>query len=480
MLPDHLCEEGPAHREEIKIPFNVILFFSTLLIISCGIHLTGHFYIFRFIARILFWIYESWSRLQHTLFYWYFLLCFNCYIRPKETTPDSTQSRDQQLDQQTLPETPTPDIEVLIPVRPQINFLQHNCINKIFSSVTFTDNAAHIIPTFTNLPVTVNTLHISDASRLHRDKQLEEFLIGEIHCHNFINQDLTFLHPSIIYETTTKEDSILPMSNPTAVPLNTSQETNQPQEEDSNPSQASLAELFFNTTRIANRPTPKQPVEPVLGLIPEEQCRKKEEPDLTLDELLGLSSCKDHIGTLLQTLDRLYVNQSSQFLPLAQEAKKLAKRIKEEEEASQWSGIPVEQLLNNSFTEQLNCIQTLQQITPLHSAKDHLPQDIITILERLGKVENTPFNKLCYLTENCADCYYTSVIKTFVKIVKRSATDRQIVLVTTARALKYLKDFRQGQSQLFTVLQKYHLVPDSLENLKSQFHFLKEDLPPET
>ena len=56
------------------------------------------------------------------------------------------------------------------------------------------------------------------------------------------------------------------------------------------------------------------------------------------------------------------MNQPSNFLPLAQEAKKLAKKIKAEEEALQWSEIPVEQLLNNSFTEQLNCIQSLQQI----------------------------------------------------------------------------------------------------------------------
>ena len=47
-------------------------------------------------------------------------------------------------------------------------------------------------------------------------------------------------------------------------------------------------------------------------------------------------------------------------------------------------------------------------------------------------------------------------------------------MVNTARALKYFKDFGQRQSQLFTVLEKYHLVPDSLENLQSQFHFLKE------
>ena len=189
------------------------------------------------------------------LFYWYFLLHFNCYIRPKETPLDSTQSRDQQLNQWTLPETFVPDTKVLITIRPQINFLWHNCINEIFNIVTFTANATHIIPTFTNLPVTVNTLQISDSPRLHRDKQLEEFLIGEIHCHNFINQDLTFLQPSTIYKTKTKEDTLLPEVNPTEVPLNASQETNQPQEEDSNLSQASqqsclLTELELPTGQL--------------------------------------------------------------------------------------------------------------------------------------------------------------------------------------------------------------------------------------
>ena len=102
---------------------------------------------------------------------------------------------------------------------------------------------------------------------------------------------------------------------------------------------------------------------------------------------------------------------------------------------------------------------------PLHTAKGHLPKDIITILERLGKVDNTPFNKLYYLAENCADRYYTSVIKTFVEIVKCSATDCQIILVNTARALKYLEDFDEQQS---------HLLPNNLENLQIQFSFLKK------
>ena len=48
------------------------------------------------------------------------------------------------------------------------------------------------------------------------------------------------------------------------------------------------------------------------------------------------------------------------------------------------------------------------------------------------------------------------------------------MLVNTARALKYLEAYGQRLSQLFTVLKKFHQVPDGLEDLKSQFYFLKE------
>ena len=44
-----------------------------------------------------------------------------------------------------------------------------------------------------------------------------------------------------------------------------------------------------------------------------------------------------------------------------------------------------------------------------------------------------------------------------------NASDRQIALVNTARALKYLESCGQRQSQLFTVLEKCHQVPDGLE-----------------
>ena len=270
MSQDHLCEEGPGYREEIDIPFNIILSFSLLLIISYGIHLNGHFYLFGLIARILFWIYHLWSRLHNTLFYWYFLLHFNHYIGQKETTLDSTQSRDHPADQQILPEIFAPDPDILLTTRPQITFLQYNDIDEILNFVTYVVNATHIIPIFPNLPVTISTLQISEAPILHRDKQLEEFLLGEKRCRNFINQDLTFLQPSTVYETTTLEDNIPSESNSTEVSLNTVQEINQPQEEGNNSTHSSLAELFYDSIRTANRPAPIQPVEPVIGLTPEE------------------------------------------------------------------------------------------------------------------------------------------------------------------------------------------------------------------
>ena len=189
--------------------------------------------------------------------------------------------------------------------------------------------------------------------------------------------------------------------------------------------------MLYNRNRVKNIAVPIQPVEPVVGLTLEEQRKKEEDPYLTLIELLGLTPCEEHITTPFQTLDGIYVNQPSRFLPLAKEAEKLAKKLKEEEEASQWSGIPIEKLLNQLFTEQLNYIQALQQIVPLHSAREHLPQDIITIFKQLGKVETTPFDKLYHLAQSCMDHYYTKVIQTFVELIKRNTANKQIVLVKT-------------------------------------------------
>ena len=117
----------------------------------------------------------------------------------------------------------------------------------------------------------------------------------------------------------------------------------------------------------------------------------------------------------------LYVNQPSHFLPLAQEAKKLAKKIKAEEKASQWSGIAVEQLLNNSFTEQLNCIQSLQQIVPLHAAKDHLQllpvtnapdtDAFLTVRSQITFFQQNHFDEICSVVTYIANA--THILPTF-------------------------------------------------------------------
>ena len=73
---------------------------------------------------------------------------------------------------------------------------------------------------------------------------------------------------------------------------------------------------------IPQEPLPIQPVEPVIGLTEEEQRQREEDPNLTINELLRLSSCEGLVTTPLQILDGQYVNKPSCFLPLVQEAQK--------------------------------------------------------------------------------------------------------------------------------------------------------------
>ena len=131
--------------------------------------------------------------------------------------------------------------------------------------------------------------------------------------------------------------------------------------------------------------------------------------------------------------------QPKRFLPLSQEAKKLVEELHKEEIASQWAGLLPKILLQESFLEQLDTLQALDQLAPLTAAKEHLPGDIIDILECLGKADNIPFNQLYHLAEDCTDRYYTKVIQTLTLLMKNSFHDRQLILVNTARALKFLE-----------------------------------------
>ena len=199
--------------------------------------------------------------------------------------------------------------------------------------------------------------------------------------------------------------------------------------------------------------TPVHPVEPVLSKTPLENHRlqnRNQPQDIT--GILGMIAYEGYVRTLIQTLDSLYVNQPKCFLPLAEEANRLAEELCKEKQAEQWAGIPHEKLLNQSFLDQLNSLQILEQLAPLHLAREHLPSDFIDTLERLGKADNIPFNQLYYISENCADRYYSKVIKTFVFLIKRQFADRQTLLVNTACSLKFLEEYADRHAQIWKVL----------------------------
>ena len=155
----------------------------------------------------------------------------------------------------------------------------------------------------------------------------------------------------------------------------------------------------------------------------------------------------------------------------------MAKELCKEEIASQWAGLPPEKLLQESFLEQLDALQALDQLAPLTAAKEHLPGDIIDILSHLGKADNIPFNQLYSLVEDCTDRHYTKAIQMLTHLMKNSFHNRQLVLVNTARALKFLESYASRQTKLWKVLSKYHYLPDHLHDLKTalqtEFDLLK-------
>ena len=141
--------------------------------------------------------------------------------------------------------------------------------------------------------------------------------------------------------------------------------------------------------------------------------------------------------------------------------------------------------MNQSFNDQLNSIQILEQLAPLQLTKDHLPGNIIDILERLGKADHIPHNHLYYIVENCADRYYSKVIETFVALLKRQFADRQLLLVNTTRSLKFLEEYTDRQALIWQIFRKRENIPDDISNLhlhiddfkaniKKEFNFLKE------
>ena len=243
-------------------------------------------------------------------------------------------------------------------------------------------------------------------------------------------------------------------------------------------------EIMTDVTSTAD--TLVSQVTPLLGIRPREstQLQSMNTPE-DVKEILGTRAFQRYVDTPIQTLDGIVVNQPKYFLPLAKEAKKIAEEIRIKKINEQWAGIPGEQLLNQSFNDQLNSIQILEQLAPLQLAKEHLPGDIINILERLSKAYHIPHNQLYYIAENCANCYYSKVIKTFVALLKWQFTDRQLLLVNTARSLKFLEEYADRQALIWQIFRKHKNIPDDIHdlhlhiddfktNIEKEFNFLKE------
>ena len=194
MSPDHLCEEGPAQREDIEIPFHVIFSFSTILLFLYRIHLNAHFYFFGLVIRIFSHAYQFLLEIYCVLLNWYFILRFNHCVGHQLQIPDSTQGRDHKEDIINLSVTAMPIIDTYLAVRLQIVLFQQNYLDELDSISTYIADIVYATQNFYNPSVTVSTFHIYATPTVYQGQQLQEILDGEEHCHNFINQDLSFLH----------------------------------------------------------------------------------------------------------------------------------------------------------------------------------------------------------------------------------------------------------------------------------------------
>ena len=77
--------------------------------------------------------------------------------------------------------------------------------------------------------------------------------------------------------------------------------------------------------------TPVHPVEPVLGTTPLDNCwLQNRNQSQNITDILGTTTYDRYVQTLIQTLDGLYLNQPKCFLPLAEEAKRLAEELHKE------------------------------------------------------------------------------------------------------------------------------------------------------
>ena len=166
---------------------------------------------------------------------------------------------------------------------------------------------------------------------VHNDHALTEFIQGEERCLKFVNQDLMFLQELHIPSTFTNfSHTPTSLKEPTRITLPTYISNEQ-------------------TSKENNMTAHTQTVQPMLGFTLAKVCQAQNNPTLTIPQLLEIEPCRDCTETPLQMLDGLYVMQLKRFLPLEQEAKKLAEELHKEEIASQWAGLPPKKFCRSPF-----------------------------------------------------------------------------------------------------------------------------------
>ena len=98
-------------------------------------------------------------------------------------------------------------------------------------------------------------------------------------------------------------------------------------------------ETMTHTTSAAD--TLVSQVTPLLGITPHESTQLQSmNTQEDVEEIFGTRAFQRYVDTLIQTLDGIVVNQPKHFLPLAQEARKIAEEIRIEKINEQWAGIP--------------------------------------------------------------------------------------------------------------------------------------------
>ena len=121
--------------------------------------------------------------------------------------------------------------------------------------------------------------------------------------------------------------------------------------------------LMPKEDRSLDNDTPISQAQPLLGTTHRENLQLWNRNQLEdISDILGTTAFQGYVNTPLQTLEGIVVQQPKRFLPLAEEAKHLAEEIRIEKLNEQWTGIPSEKLLNQSFWDQLNSLQILEHL----------------------------------------------------------------------------------------------------------------------